>query len=134
MPKPQHPTQTASTNPAEIVEIKERRLNSRSPYNGATADGKARAPFKDHTEARFITEKREAGFTDEQIAKMLGRTVEFIRRPAHVDDSNPAAAPQVVNEVTFSVTRRIPVITPEERRQRDRAARKSTIWRPGQGS
>ncbi|MBA4012642.1 MAG: hypothetical protein C0481_12305 [Phenylobacterium sp.] len=133
MPKPKHPTQTASTNPAEIVEIKERRLNYRSTYDGAAADGKARAPFKDRTEAKFIAEKREAGFTDEQIVKMLGRTVEFIRRPDHVDDSNSVAAPQVVDEVTFSVTRRIPVITPEERRQRDRAARKSTTWRPGQG-
>lgn len=131
MPKPKPPAQTVSTTPAEIVEIKERIRNYQSTYMGAAADAKARAPFKDHTEAWFIAEKREAGFTDEQIAKMLGRTVEFVRLREVVDDSDPATAPKVVDEVTFTVKRRIPVISSEERRERDRRARKLTTWRPG---
>lgn len=119
---------TPSAEKVDTVEIRERSLNYQSAYRGTAADPKARATFKDHHEANFIAEKREQGFTDNQIAKMLGRTVQFIQMPEVVDHSSPNA-PRVVDEVTFTVERRVKIISADERKRRDQAARKFTTWR-----
>ena len=95
-------------------------------YTGSVADPKARADFKDHTEQEFIEEQRAKGFTDEQISKMVGRSVKFVQHPEIVDHSH--GKPTVTDEVSFRFKRRVPLISDDERRERDRRAKDTRAW------
>ena len=95
-------------------------------YRGRAADPKARAAFKDEHEAGFIEVQRARGATDDQIAKMLGRSVRFVQNPEIVDHSE--ATPKVTDEVSFRFKRRHQPISADERRGRDREAKDTRAW------
>lgn len=84
-------------------------------------------PYLEPWEADFIAEKRRAGVPDADIAKMLDCTLKRIRDHVVVDASK-IVIPKIEDEV--KVRRRIPLITPEERRARDAKFRDIRVWKP----
>lgn len=76
-------------------------------------------------EARFADEKRAAGVPDHQIARMLGCTLDVLKRGVVVDEgfasaSDPAALKREEHERWAWI---------DERRERNRVARGMTTWR-----
>jgi hypothetical protein len=75
-------------------------------------------------EARFLAEKRDLGWSDTQIAKMLGCSIERIRRNIVAADPLPSRIPGP------RTGQRTAYIDPHERSLREAEALSGRVWRP----
>ena len=91
---------------------------------GGLGDRPRPPPYLTKAEADFVDEKRQKGVPDSQIAVMLGCSLIRIQR-RWTEPKEPEQAGAVVKPHNG---RR--VITKEERRALDAAARNVSVWRP----
>lgn len=100
----------------------------RTPYSRGVGDRGRLPPFLTGEEADFIAKKRAGGCSDTQIAQMLNVSVSRLRNPIVVRGSeDPPQEPLMDDNFPG---RKVESITKEQRIALDRAARRSTLWRP----
>jgi hypothetical protein len=90
------------------------------PKRGGLSDKRRDPPYLDALDVAFIAQKRAEGCTDNQIAKMMGCSVERVRRNVVVTGEAKQPDPPKASGV--------PYVSPDERRRRDAEARNVRAW------